>query len=795
LQMTNKEREIAIRLRKLEAEGIKEGSAAYKEFEERLRAAITARDAVQEGINQQQRYLEEWKRTADEINRTLTDALMRAFESGKGFGKAFKDTLVNMFQTMILRPILAPIVGGVAGAFGTPAIAGAAGAASMGTGFLGGITAAAGGFGTALAAGFTNALSLNFAGALQAAGGLIGTGTATGISAGLGMAAGTLMPIIAGIALVSSAFSRKLKDVGITGTFGEEGFAGQQFQFFKGGFLRSDKTVMGGLDPQLQSTLDQQFIGIRTATIEMARQLGLSSTAVEKFTKDVRLSFRGLTEQQIAEKLTAEFGKMADEMAELVLGAGATSQVLQELFVRVMQERNSLEQKLLQLQGDTVELRRREMETTHETNRELLQKIFNLEDEIAANNVLAEQERVLAGMRERVTQERISLEMRLLQIEGNTAEIRRREVGALDESNRSILERIFALEDERIAQDELNRRQQEAQAELLRQQQQAQDAINQITGQRISLENRLLQLQGDLVALRERELSEIDDSNKALLQRIFALEDEQRNAALFAQQQEEISRRQNEIYQERIRLERELLSVQGNTAALRELELAALDPSNRALQQQIYSYTDLARRQEEATRRQQQFTAALQGTVNTIIAEIQRLRGTAGGLSLPQLEAQFAITTARARAGSAEALEQLPQISQSITELVSQTATTNLDIVRVQGRLATSLEQTLNAIRRFGVSIPKFANGGYTPGGLAMVGEQGPELVNFSKPAQIYSSGDTQKLMGAEAASEIRALREENRAQSRSLVSLQARMTRLLERWDGDGLPEERVVS
>jgi hypothetical protein len=27
------------------------------------------------------------------------------------------------------------------------------------------------------------------------------------------------------------------------------------------------------------------------------------------------------------------------------------------------------------------------------------------------------------------------------------------------------------------------------------------------------------------------------------------------------------------------------------------------------------------------------------------------------------------------------------------------------------------------------------------------------------------------------------------------LVGLQSRMTRLLERWDGDGLPEERTVS
>jgi len=38
-------------------------------------------------------------------------------------------------------------------------------------------------------------------------------------------------------------------------------------------------------------------------------------------------------------------------------------------------------------------------------------------------------------------------------------------------------------------------------------------------------------------------------------------------------------------------------------------------------------------------------------------------------------------------------------------------------------------------------------------------------------------------------------LREENKVQMRALVSLQNRMTKLLERWDGDGLPEERAVA
>lgn len=40
-------------------------------------------------------------------------------------------------------------------------------------------------------------------------------------------------------------------------------------------------------------------------------------------------------------------------------------------------------------------------------------------------------------------------------------------------------------------------------------------------------------------------------------------------------------------------------------------------------------------------------------------------------------------------------------------------------------------------------SIPGFASGGRTQGGLAIVGENGPELVNFGGPAQIYSNSQS----------------------------------------------------
>ncbi|MDR0249942.1 MAG: hypothetical protein LBI35_01290 [Burkholderiales bacterium] len=46
------------------------------------------------------------EKAADDINRALTDAIMRGFESGKSFAQNFRDSVVNMFKTMVLQPIV-----------------------------------------------------------------------------------------------------------------------------------------------------------------------------------------------------------------------------------------------------------------------------------------------------------------------------------------------------------------------------------------------------------------------------------------------------------------------------------------------------------------------------------------------------------------------------------------------------------------------------------------------------------------------------------------------------------------
>ncbi|MBZ0106147.1 MAG: hypothetical protein K8H84_11005 [Sulfuricella denitrificans] len=101
--------------------------------EKRGTAAKDAQKAARDSAEAAQR---EWEKASDEINRGLTDALMRGFESGKDFASNFKDSLVNMFKTLVLRPVisavLSPVSGAISAGMGSLGIPGASNAAGVG---------------------------------------------------------------------------------------------------------------------------------------------------------------------------------------------------------------------------------------------------------------------------------------------------------------------------------------------------------------------------------------------------------------------------------------------------------------------------------------------------------------------------------------------------------------------------------------------------------------------------------------------------------------------------------------
>lgn len=89
---------------------------AKKDYEETEKAAAKAAEKAAADSAR------EWEKFADDIERGLTDALFRAFESGKGFGESFVDTLQNTLKSTVLKivvqAIVDPITGGLKGALG-----------------------------------------------------------------------------------------------------------------------------------------------------------------------------------------------------------------------------------------------------------------------------------------------------------------------------------------------------------------------------------------------------------------------------------------------------------------------------------------------------------------------------------------------------------------------------------------------------------------------------------------------------------------------------------------------------
>lgn len=365
-------------------DALKKQAQAYREL-----ASAKQAGAVKETmVTAAKEAADEWKKTSDSINSTLTDALMRGFESGKGFAKTLRDTVVNMFKTMILRPVISAIMSPVSAAIGGAlGLSGAAQAGQAGGGVMGAVNSA-GSFYNMLNGGVTNAITSGFGklasssvgqslglsnsaaiagnnpSAYIPAGGELTSfgatasswasaigGTMAGIAMGsmakkmisggystgkgmetfqnIGIAVGSAIggPVLgaiigAGAGVFNRAFGRKLKDSGIEGSFGgQEGFSGNNYEFMKGGWFRSDKTNRSAIDPEIQKGLADQFKGLQVSSALMAQTLGLSAESVAGFTANIKLSFKDLTEAQINEKLALEFGKVSDSLAQGIIGS------------------------------------------------------------------------------------------------------------------------------------------------------------------------------------------------------------------------------------------------------------------------------------------------------------------------------------------------------------------------------------------------------------------------------------------------------------------------------------------
>lgn len=148
-----------------------------------------------------------------------------------------------------------------------------------------------------------------------------------------------------------------------------------------------------------------------------------------------------------------------------------------------------------------------------------------------------------------------------------------------------------------------------------------------------------------------------------------------------------------DIATERQDLERQMLELRGDTAALRALQLAKLDASNRALQQEIWAMQDA----QAAAKAADELRKAWTSVGDSIMDEVRRIRGLtaegeAGGYAA--LLARFNTATTSARGGDLDAAKSLPQLSQALLAAAADQAKTRAELDRIRAQIAASLELT-----------------------------------------------------------------------------------------------------
>ena len=330
----------------------------------------------------------EWQKTSETIRDSLTDAFMGAIDSGKSLFVSLRDSVVGMFKSMVLRPMIQATIGSAFGLGSGAAAAGGSGGSTLGAaanlstlynslagglnvGMQSGVALAslAAKAGSQMVAGFAGGMvstaSMASASAAASAGGsamagliagsvmngLAGYGISKGLSGGYSIdglnvnaiaAIASMIPgvgPIAGLigAAVNRAFGHGATEVqaqGTRGTFAASGdFSGTNYTNYKqaGGWFTQDKhwSDTSAVDQKQLTAWSDAFVGIKVASAGMAASLGLATDKISAYSKTVDVAAGTTTEQ-----MTALFVGMADDMAtasapglEMLVRVGETASV------------------------------------------------------------------------------------------------------------------------------------------------------------------------------------------------------------------------------------------------------------------------------------------------------------------------------------------------------------------------------------------------------------------------------------------------------------------------------------
>ncbi len=338
---------------------------------ERARAAERARE-------ESERF---WQGVADNIERSLTDSIMRGFENGEGIAKSFGNAVVRYFKTLAvsipIKFISQGITGQLASAFpGAPGMFGGSGGGGFSLGsfpnplsFLGtsygggaiGVPAVSGLAETLSGGAFASTMMSQTAagiGGFEAtlaateavagtAGGAIGMGMSAFGPIGLGIGALAMMGAFGGSKKTPAVLtgldmpSGRVSWGGLTGTvFGNDANQGYRW------------TYPGG---QWSGVFSNEIRGVYTAIEGLARQMGHDPSGLRGMSASVSLGhFMGTEDalpmvlnqltEQLARKVIPEFKSLAQAGESAAQTLARLVQEAQELNVNRMQAAIGLDQ-------------------------------------------------------------------------------------------------------------------------------------------------------------------------------------------------------------------------------------------------------------------------------------------------------------------------------------------------------------------------------------------------------------------------------------------------------------------
>ena len=203
----------------------------------------------------------------------------------------------------------------------------------------------------------------------------------------------------------------------------------------------------------------------------------------------------------------------------------------------------------------------------------------------------------------------------------------------------------------------------------------------------------------------------------------------------------------------------------------------------------------------------------LAGVGNSLLDLVKQTAGT----EEEYLDAFFAVN-AQLKSAQDAAGAQVSAADKQLEALQDQLDVQNAALKQLQGQSATleeiekqiaDLKPLLDAAGQK-AGVKAFARGGLAMPGWSLVGEEGPELVNFSQPGRVYTAADTAALFRSvtpRAADTDSGSREEVKALRREVYQLRrdmlismseiARFSRrtsdMVEAWDAEGMPGVRA--